>query len=206
MIKPGKNFFIHQILHYYVTRIVKHHFHELKFDPVDIDPNKSILLIANHFSYWDSLILYVVCYKLLKKKFYVMVQEGTTAPLHFLKYGGAFSVRKDSKGVIESLSYAAELLNAPHNLVLIFPQGKLYSNFVNDVHFEKGITRIMDQAKEKFQLVLAATFVQYLDRKKPTATVYLKTEPEELKSLEELQIAYQKHYDNAKLQQTEIVI
>ena len=206
MVKPGNNFIVHQILHYYVTWIVNRHFHELKFDPVEIDPNKSALLIANHFSFWDSLILYIICRKLLKKNFYVMVREDTTVKFQYVKYGGAFSINKQSRDMLQSLDYAAGLLNDPKNLVLIFPQGKLYSNFVNTVQFEKGIARVMEKAGGKFQLLFATTFVQYLKHKKPTATVYLQVEPYEGKSFEDLKNAYQMHYDNAKLQQTEIVI
>ena len=206
MIKPGNNFFIRHILHFYITWIVKRHFHELKFDAIDVDPNKSILLIANHFSFWDSLILFVVCRKLTKKNFHVMAREDTTVKFQYVKHGGAFSIDKQSREILQSLGYAAELLNDPQNLVLIFPQGKLYSNFVNTVQFEKGIMRVMEKANGKFQLLFAATFVQYLKHKKPTATIYLKTEPSEGKSFEDLKNAYQMHYDNAKLQQTEIVI
>lgn len=206
MIKPGNNFFIRQILHYYVTLIVKHHFHELKFNVIDADPNKSILLIANHFSFWDSLILFTVCRKLTKKNFHVMVSEDTTVKFQYVKHGGAFSINKQSRDMLQSLDHAAELLYDPQNLVLIFPQGKLYSNFVNTVQFEKGITRVMEKAEGKFQLLFAATFVQYLKHKKPTATVYLRVEPSGAESFEDLKKAYQMHYDNAKLQQTEIVI
>jgi 1-acyl-sn-glycerol-3-phosphate acyltransferase len=206
MIKPKKNFIIRNILHYYVKWIVRRNFHELRFEPVKVDPNKSILLVANHFSFWDSLILYNICCKLLKKKFYVMVREDTTVQLKYLKFGGAFSINKNSKGMLESLEYAAQLLNDPQNLVLIFPQGKLYSNFVNDIHFEKGINKVIEKANDKFQLTFAATFVQYMKHKRPTATVYLQNASAESKSFEDLKNAYQKHYDNAKLQQTEIVI
>jgi 1-acyl-sn-glycerol-3-phosphate acyltransferase len=206
MIKSGNNFFIRQILHGYVTWIVSRHFHELKFDPVNADPNKSILLIANHFSFWDSLILYVVCRKILKRKFYVMAREDTTIKFQYVKYGGAFSINKQSKDMLQSLDYAAELLADPQNLVLIFPQGKLYSNFVSTIQFEKGIARVMEKATGEFQLLFAATFVQYMKHKKPTATVYLQIEPYQNKSFEDLKNAYQMHFDNAKLRQTEIVI
>ena len=135
-----------------------------------------------------------------------MAREDTTIKFQYVKHGGAFSIDKQSREILQSLGYAAELLNDPQNLVLIFPQGKLYSNFVNTVQFEKGIMRVMEKANGKFQLLFAATFVQYLKHKKPTATIYLKTEPSEGKSFEDLKNAYQMHYDNAKLQQTEIVI
>jgi 1-acyl-sn-glycerol-3-phosphate acyltransferase len=206
MVKPGKNFAIRLILHHYVNWIVGRHFHELCFEPVEVDSQKSVLLIANHFSFWDSLILYIASYKLLKKKFYVMVRQDTTIQLKYLKYGGAFSVNKNSRDMLQSLDYAAELLSDPQNLVLIFPQGKLYSNFVDDIHFEKGIIKVIERAEGKFQLLFAATFVQYLKHKKPSATVYLKVEPNDAKNFEELKNAYQMHYEKAKLQQTEIVI
>lgn len=206
MVKPGNNFFIRRILHVYVAWIISRHFHELKHNPIEVNPNKSVLLIANHFSFWDSLILYMVCSRVLKKRFHVMVREDTTVKFQYVKYGGAFSINKQSRDMLQSLDYAAELLNDPQNMVLIFPQGKLYSNFANTVQFEKGVIRVIEKAEGKFQLLFASTFVQYLKHKKPTATIYLKAEQSEGKSFEDLKNAYQMHYDNAKLQQTEIVI
>src|SRR5258708_13350957 len=206
MIYNQKNFFYHWILHCYNYWIVKRHFHEVLFNQVDIDNSKSVLLIANHFSFWDALILYVINQKQLKKKFHVLVRENTTLHLKYLKYGGAFSINKNSREMLESLDYASSLLNNPQNLVLIFPQGKLYSNFVNDIDFEKGIMKVMKQAEGKFQLIFASNFIQYLKHKKPTVTVYLKNVTSVAKSLGELKSAYQQHYDSTKLQQTEIVI
>jgi hypothetical protein len=206
MIRNKKNFLIYWILHWYTRWIVSRHFHELLFNQVDIDSNKSVLLIANHFSFWDSLILYIISQKLLKKKFHVMVREDTTLHLNFVKYGGAFSINKNSRKMIESLDYAVKLLNDPQNLVLIFPQGKLYSNFVNTINFEKGIMKVIDQAKGKFQLVFAASFIQYFKHKKQSVTVYIKNEDYAGKSFDELKSAYQRYYDLAKLEQTEIVI
>jgi hypothetical protein len=82
----------------------------------------------------------------------------------------------------------------------------LYSNFVNTVQFEKGIARVIEKSGGQFQLLFAATFIQYLKHKKPTATVYFQIEPSQNKNFEDLKNGYQMHYDNAKLQQTEIVI
>ena len=206
MIRPQKNIVIRWVLHNYVRWIVGRHFHEILFDKVEIDEGRPVLLLANHFSFWDSLILYIVCRKQLKKRFYVLVREDTTVQLRYLKYGGAFSINKKSRDMLQSLDYAAELLNDPKNLVLIFPQGKLYSNFVQDIQFEKGIRRVMEKAQGDFQLIFATTFIQYLKHKKPTATVYLKAENDSDWDFEKLKTAYQQHYNDTKLQQTEIVI
>jgi len=59
---------------------------------------------------------------------------------------------------LESLDYAAELLGNSENLVLIFPQGKLYSNFINKISFEKGVLKIMKQAANDFQLKMFSYF------------------------------------------------
>ena len=206
MIRNQNNFFIRWILHNYTRWIVSRHFHEITNTPIDVDPNKSVLLIANHFSFWDSLILYIINQKVLKKTFHVMVREDTTLHLKYVRYGGAFLINKKSRGMIESLDYAAKLLDNPQNLVLIFPQGKLYSNFVNEINFEKGIIKVIEKAEGKFQLLFATTFIQYFKQKKQSVTIYLKEEEYTGKSLEDIKNAYQEHYENTKLMQTEIVI
>jgi len=205
MIRNKKNPLIFWFLRTYSRWMVKNHFHELILKDIEVDPNKSVLLLANHFSFWDTLILYIVSNK-LKKKFHVMVREDTTLYLKYVVYGGAFTINKNSRKMLESLDYAAELLNDPQNLVLIFPQGKLYSNFVTNVHFEKGIMKVIDKAKGKFQLVFASSFIQYFKHKKQSVTVYLKNWEHAGKGFDELKEAYQQHYEAAKLEQTEIVI
>lgn len=197
---------MHAILHVYTQWLIKKTFNKFLFNNVNIDLNRSVLLIANHFSFWDALILYRVNHLLFKKKFHVMVREDTTLHLHSLKYGGAFSVNKNSRNMLESLNYASELLHNPQNLVLIFPQGKLHSNFVENMHFEKGVMRVIEHAGAHVQVVFAATFIQYFRSKKPDITIYLEKEEHEGKTLAELQDDYQQLYDRAKKEQTEISI
>ena len=108
-------------------------------------------------------------------------------------------MKKNSRQLLESLDYAAKLLNDPQNLVVLFPQGKLYPNFVEDIHFEKGILKVTRQAEGKFQLIFASTFIQYYKHRKQSINVYFKKEEESYagKSIEELKNAYQQHYDAA---------
>jgi 1-acyl-sn-glycerol-3-phosphate acyltransferase len=208
MVYPKKNKVIYWCLHQYVKFLVRTKFHDLIFNTFEIEKNKSVLLLANHFSFWDGLILYCINDKLLKKNFHFMVNEDTAYKLHYLRYGGAFSINKNSRQILESLDYAASLLNDPDNLVLLFPQGKLFSNFVEDVHFEKGVLRVIKQAAGKFQLVFASTFIQFYKYRKQSINVYLKTETISYadKSIVELKDAYQQHYNAAKKLQTEIVL
>ncbi|MDB4921001.1 1-acyl-sn-glycerol-3-phosphate acyltransferase [Mucilaginibacter sp.] len=193
-------------MHQYLKFLIRTKFQELLFNDIEIDKNRSILLLANHFSFWDGLILHCINDKLFKKNFYVMINEATAYKINYLQYGGAFSINKNSRGILESLEYAANLLNDPQNLVLLFPQGKLFSNFVEDVHFEKGILRVIKQATGKFQLIFASTFIQFYKHRKQSINVYLKSETESYadKSIHELKDAYQQHYNAAKKLQTEI--
>ncbi len=128
MVYNQSNYFINRVIYYYIKWIVGQQFHEVRFNDIEIDKSRSLLLIANHFSFWDALILHTVNERLLKKKFHVMVDEKTVHMLKYLKYAGAFSVNKKSRDIIESIDHAAALLDVPGNLVLIFPQGKLFLN------------------------------------------------------------------------------
>ncbi len=206
MIYPKNNPIIFWSMHFYVKWQVWRHFREVRFNAIDVDKSRPILLIANHYSFWDAMILYTVNRRLFKKRMHIMVLEESMHKYWPFKYGGIFSVRKGSRDAINSLNYAAELLTDPRNLVRIFPQGKLYSNFVTRVKFEKGVMRVIDKAESKFRLVFAAAFIQYFRSTKPTATVYLKNEDSDFagKSILELQAAYQQFYDEKKLEQTEI--
>jgi len=208
MIYPKRKGLIFWIFKWYVNRIIGEHFESIFFDKIRLESNKPILLIANHFSFWDSLILFWVNEQLFKKKAYVMVLEETMRKEKFLKYGGAFSIGKKPKDILESLNYAATLLNEPDNLVLMFPQGKLYANFVEQVHFEKGVLNIIQKTNPNVQIIFAATFVQYFKHKKPVATVYLKHETVNYadKTIDELQQAYQQHYSASRQKQIEIDI
>jgi 1-acyl-sn-glycerol-3-phosphate acyltransferase len=205
MIRPQKNKLINWFFHYYILRIVKGNFHEVKFNEVEVEKGKSVLLLANHFSWWDGFLMYYINHKVLKKRFHVMVIEETVQKVSFFKYVGAFSVSKNSRDMLASLDYAAELLNNPENMVLIFPQGKLYSNFADEVNFEKGLSRIMEAAAGKFQTIAAATFIENLQYKKPTANVYLKAMGD-INNMQDAQAAYQQYYDSAKQQQNKITV
>ena len=208
MIYPKKKGAIYWMMYYYVKWQLGRYFHEILFNEIEVDNGKAILLIANHYSFWDTLILYYVNDQLMKREMFTMILEETAKKEPFLKYAGAFSIGNNSRDVLVSLDYATGLLNDPRNLVLIFPQGKLYSNFVDRINFEKGVLRIIKQAQGKFQLVFAAAFVQYFKHKTPTPTVYLEVINESFagKTINDLQSAYQQYYDASKQLQTEIDI
>ncbi len=206
MIRNKDNWLIHTFFSWYISRRVTKHFYQVKFNEIEVDPEKAILLIANHFSWWDGFLFFHLNKLLFKKKFHIMILEETIRKNSFMKYTGAFSVSKGSKSILETLEFAGDLLNDPQNLLLIFPQGKLYSNFVEKVDFEKGLTKIISFSQNKFQYVFAASFMEHFSEAKATAFIYLKKiETANFASLADVQSAYQQHYWQSKIVQTAIV-
>ncbi len=206
MVRNKDNWLIHRFFSWYISKRVKQHYHQLVFGPVATDPEKSILLVANHYSWWDGFLFFHLNKLLFKKKFHIMVLEETIIKHGFLKYVGSFSVSKNSRSMLETLKYAGNLLDDPQNLVVIFPQGKLYSNFINAINFEKGLDRIVSFSQQKFNYVFAASFTEEFSEPKPTVFIYLKIyAAANFAGLAAVQSAYQTHYQQSKLVQIAIV-
>ena len=192
---------------WYIKWIIKKDFAAVSFNPVEIDNSRSVLLLANHFSWWDGFLMFYLNKILFKKNFHVMVTEENYRQVSFLKYLGAFPVKKNSKSVIESLQHAGELLNDPKNLVLIFPQGKLYSNHVQEVEFERGLIKLINASHAKFQYLFAAAFVDYFEKRKASLTCYLQIwEGAESPGLLLIKRAYNEHYETSRQQHCRVTV
>lgn len=206
MVRNKNNWLVFNYFSWYISRRVNRYYHQLKFDRIETDPEKAVLLIANHYSWWDGFLLFHLNKLLFKKKYHIMILEETIRKNWFMKYTGAFSVSTGSKSVFETLEYAGTLLNDPKNLLLVFPQGKLFSNFAEAISFEKGLGKIIGFSQKKFQYVFAASFTEHFSWPKPTAFIYLKSSSAaNFGSLADVVAAYQKHYQESKKVQTAIV-
>ncbi|TKC04454.1 1-acyl-sn-glycerol-3-phosphate acyltransferase [Pedobacter frigoris] len=189
---------IYKIFSWYINYIVKRDFSAYTFNAIDTNRNEAILLFSNHFSWWDGFLMFQLNKVVFKKKFNVLVTSDDYARHWFLKYLGAFAADTKGKDVVETLNYAGHLLNDPDNLVLMFPQGKSYSSYVNSIGFEKGVMQVVNASKKKFQIVFAVTLSDYFGKRRPEMSTYLqKWEAEEYMSLQLLKSEYNKHYNEA---------
>ena len=84
MLKPRQNKFIYAFFSWYINRIIRSDFRLFDFNKPDFNPEKSILLIANHFSWWDGFLLFQLNRIYFKKKFHVMVTEENYNKVKFL--------------------------------------------------------------------------------------------------------------------------
>ena len=137
-----------------------------------IDSNKSFLVISNHFSWWDGFIQLVLNEKVFKKVFHVMMLEEQLKLFMILNKAGAFSIKKQTRDIIESLGYCTELLENNRNLVLIFPQGEIQSLYTQTFVFEKGLNLLLKN--ENASLIFNVNLVDYFSDKKPHLTIYYK--------------------------------
>ena len=207
MLKPRQNKLIYSFFAWYINKIIKSDFEQFKFNKVEFDRDRSILLLSNHFSWWDGFLMFQLNRLYLSKKFHVMITEDNYQKVWFLKYLGSFSVRKNSRSIIETLEYAGKLLDDPQNLVLIFPQGKLHSNHTDHIEFQKGLVNLINNSAKKFQYLFSVLFVDYFDQRRPTVTCYLQEyDNAGLTGLQSIESAYNKHYETSRQQQAGITV
>jgi len=203
MLEPRRNKLIHSFFSWYISRIIRSDFKKIEFNEVSFQKDRAILLLANHFSWWDGFLMFQINKVYFKKKFHVMITEENYDNVWFLKYLGSFSVKKNSRSIIETLEFGGSLLDNPDNLVLIFPQGKLYSNHTDEIQFQKGLMNMINISKRKFQYIFAASFVDYFEHRKASINCYLQEwEGAEFTSLQLVKSAYNKHYETSRQKQS----
>jgi len=205
MYQPRRNTIIHKFFSWYIQFIIDKDFAAFNFDRAALKKDSSVLILANHFSWWDGFFIFYINKKIFKKQFHVLVNAENYNKVGFLKYLGAFAAEHSGKDVLETLNYAGKLLDNPDNLVLVFPQGKLYSNHLKNISFEKGVMQMIHASQKKINIIFAATFIDYFAKRKASAYTYLQNwESEEYISLQLLKSAFNKHYDHSLAKQTKI--
>lgn len=192
-----KNLAVFNIFSWYIRYAIKKNFSGHQFNKIEVNTQEAVLLLANHFSWWDGFLMFQLNRLLFKKEFHVLVTDEDYKTHWFLKYLGAFAATHKGKDVVETLLYAGQLLDDPDNLVLLFPQGKLYPAYASNIVFEKGVMQVVNESKKKFQIVFAANLFDHTKRKPAVYTELKIWEAEEYMSLQLLKREYNKHYDQA---------
>ena len=168
MIPQRRNAFVHKLFMPYLAYRLRKAFNILKHDEVEIMPGHSILLLCNHFSWWDGFWAGQLTHTYLHRDFYIMMQEDHIKKRMFFNLLGGFSINRESKEVVKSLQYAADLLGDPKNLVTVFPQGALVSNHSDEINIERGIDYIVKKIRGDCQIIYYSAFVEYFESLKPS--------------------------------------
>ena len=142
---------------------------------------KPVLLVSNHFSFWDGFIHIMLNRRTFKRTVNIMMLNEQLSKRKFLSYSGAFSLDKGNRGVIAGLRHSVGLLKERKNLLLMFPQGEIQSLYTRNFVFERGLEFIVNNASD-IQIIFNVNLINFFSDRKPTLTMYLKEyypQPEE---------------------------
>lgn len=173
MITHKRSAIAQKLFHWYVKYRVHKAFNVMQYNAIDIKPNHSVLLLCNHFSWWDGFWAGWLTMRHMHRDFHILMQEDHLESRKWLRYMGGFSINKHSKQVINSLNYSAGLLGNPNNLVTVFPQGALMSNHSGDIHIERGIGHIIKKIEGNCQIIYYSAFIEYFESLKPSIYFHL---------------------------------
>lgn len=151
---------------------------------------RSVLMIGNHFSWWDGFIARAVNRRVIRRRLHVMMLEEQLRSRMFLTRLGAYSIRQNHRSALETVNYTLELLQDPENLVVMFPQGRFQSLSQQPVSFEKGWFRILQRAGDHTALAFMVNLVDYFEHRKPTLTTCLRLVKEPFSAAQEVEEAY----------------
>lgn len=130
------------------------------YNRIEIQRDKSLLLIGNHIGWWDGFWSMYLNRYYFGKRFYAMMLEKELVKRPLLRDAGAFSIAPGNRSALESISYAQELLATPENLVLLYPQGKIHSLYEREFRFSPGLMRLLRHAPN-VQFVMMASFIDF---------------------------------------------
>lgn len=146
-------------------------------------------------SWWDGIWTLLINQQLYHRKYHFMMLEEQLQKNWFFKYTGGFSINKNSKSIIETINYTAELLAERKNMVLLFPQGEIESMHNTDFIFEKGVEKILQRTKNGIQIIFVANLVDFHSNVKPVLHAYLQDYTRS-SSVAEIQTEYSRFYKN----------
>lgn len=161
-----------------VVWVLRFRLNKIKVHPINIKKGHSYLLMCNHFSFWDGFWAAYLCSEVIRDKrglegLYIMIMKKQLQMNPWLTRFGCFSVNPGKVNVHESLSHAAELLNVPGNIVLMYPQGNLESQHIRKIEVKEGIETIVTQVKGDCQLIWSSNIVEYFESIKPSVSAYM---------------------------------
>jgi 1-acyl-sn-glycerol-3-phosphate acyltransferase len=202
MIRAGHRPFYVWFFNLYSKWMIRYHFRRVVLTGEVTTTDMPVMLIGNHFSWWDGFIACYLNRRLFRKKFHVMMLEEQLRPRMFLSRAGAYSIRKNSRSIIESINYTVELLQDKNNLVVMYPQGEFSSIYTSRISFEKGISTVAGRLEGRFRMFFYAALIDYFAYRKPTLYLYVKEfSPEEALTASLLESAYHSFYTECIEQQ-----
>jgi len=107
------------------------------------------IAFAPHSNWWDGIVGYNICRRILGKEIRLMVEELNRFPL--LRRAGAFPVNKKSpQASMKALNYSVEVVGDSNNVLYLFPQGIIKPPNFRPIEFQTGLSYIALKAAKKY--------------------------------------------------------
>ncbi|MEE4214257.1 MAG: 1-acyl-sn-glycerol-3-phosphate acyltransferase [Bacteroidales bacterium] len=177
---------------FYSKYLMKNNFRSVAFVDDPGPTGKALLIIGNHFSWYDGFFMNYYNDRVLKKIFHVMMLEEQLKGRMFLNKTGAFSIKPGSRDIMESLRYSSQILANPDNMLLMYPTGEIQSSYISSFSFMKGLDRILEGNDPEIRFY--ACLIDYFSGRKPAAWIYFHTPPDEYRDTPGLEKAYNEFY------------
>lgn len=145
MIRARHRLWAKTLFYPYIYRIIRKDFSAFHIaGPIpDIPENRALLLTPNHTGWWDGFFVHTLNRSLWRRKFYLMMLEEQLRRYWYFSRIGCYSLNPGSPSdVYASFEYTSRLLSRPENIVVIFPEGELHSQFLSPYHIRKGVSRL----------------------------------------------------------------
>lgn len=110
----------------------------------DRDPNKPLLIVANHASWWDAVMPILISLNTFNHDAYGIMEERQLRRHGFFRRLGMFSVdRENFRSARRSLDYAANLLRGTGRVLWLFPQGTIVPNDARPIRCYSGTAHLI---------------------------------------------------------------
>lgn len=122
--------------------------------------SRSIVIYANHASWWDPAIFAVLSARLFpSRRAYGPIDEAALAQYRFMRRIGLFGVRPDSRvGASDFLRIGRRILGDPRSLLIVTPEGRFTDVRVRPVRFQRGLAHLLAHEPETIALPLALEY------------------------------------------------
>lgn len=171
MIKGQYKRFYDRFYCWYAKIMVRRHFSNFIVDVPKISQSRPLLVLSNHHTWWDGFWVLLVNKRFLKKRFHVMMLDEQLKKHPTFAHIGAFGIAKGRRQVLESLDYTVGLLSSSDNMVLVFPQGKLHSQHIEQMEFGKGIGYVLKNQPD-IDVLMLVSFTDYFEHQRPEVRIY----------------------------------
>ncbi len=140
-------------------------------DLARVAAERPVLVISNHTSWWDPLVVLYLTARVLKVDAYAMMDAKNLRALPFFGKVGAFGVDLDTPvDGARAIRYAAKLLDRAGRLVWIFPQGREVTVTARPLGFRGGSAEIARVAR---QAVVVPAAIRYEHGGRPEPSLYV---------------------------------